>query len=78
MIQQSDKKEILVWDRATRVFHWTLVTMVVVCWLTAEAGRALFWTHLASGYGVLLLVLFRLVWGVLGSRHARFGDFVRG
>jgi cytochrome b len=78
MPQQNDKKEILVWDRATRVFHWFLVVMVVVCWITSEIEDDLFWTHLISGYIVLLLVLFRLVWGVLGGRHARFTDFVRG
>jgi len=78
MNRHTGKKEIVVWDRATRVFHWTLVGMVAVCWLTAEAEGALFWTHTVSGYGILLLVLFRLAWGVLGGRHARFGDFVRG
>ncbi len=78
MKRQGDKKEILVWDRATRVLHWTLVTLVVLCWLTAEAGSTWFWTHLVAGYGVLLLVLFRLVWGLMGNRHARFSSFVCG
>ena len=78
MVQESDKKEILVWDRATRAFHWSLLVMVVVCWITSEIEDALFWTHLVAGYIVLLLVLFRLAWGVMGGRHARFGDFVRG
>jgi cytochrome b len=78
MNQQRDKKKILVWDRATRTFHWSLVTLVILCWLTAEAGSAWFWTHLVAGYGILLLVLFRLIWGVMGNRHARFSNFVCG
>lgn len=78
MNHHTDNKEILVWDRATRGFHWALVGMVAICWFTSEAEGALFWTHLVSGYGVLLLVFFRLTWGVLGSRHARFGKFVCG
>jgi len=71
-------KEILVWDKATRVFHWTLVAMVSVCWLTSEAEGVLFWTHLFSGYGVLVLILFRISWGFLGNHHALFKDFVCG
>jgi len=74
----TDKKEILVWDRATRAFHWTLVLMVALCWLTSEAEGVLFWTHLVSGYGVLALVIFRLAWGFLGNRHALFKGFVCG
>jgi len=78
MLRRSETKEIAVWDKATRVFHWALVIMVAVCWVTSEAGGALFWTHLISGYGILLLVLFRIAWGIVGGRHARFTDFVRG
>jgi len=78
MNHPADNKEIRVWDVATRIFHWSLVAMVAVCWITSEAEGTLFWTHLVSGYGVLLLVFFRLVWGFLGNRHARFVDFVRG
>jgi len=78
MLRRTETKEIVVWDKATRVFHWTLVIMVAVCWLTSEAEGALFWTHLISGYGVLVLVLFRIIWGVLGGPHAQFKDFVRG
>lgn len=78
MKHPTDKKEILVWDRATRAFHWTLAVTVAICWLTSEAEGALFWTHSVSGYAILLLVLFRLTWGVLGGRHARFEDFVCG
>lgn len=63
-----------VWDRFVRVFHWSLVTLIAAAWLTPEAKVIHYWI----GYAVLGLVAARLVWGVIGSRHARFADFVRG
>ncbi|MDA1088982.1 MAG: cytochrome b/b6 domain-containing protein [Proteobacteria bacterium] len=71
------KEPVRVWDLPTRVFHWTLAVLVVFALITSEAEGGLFWTHLAAGYGVMGLVVFRLVWGVIGTRHARFTDFVR-
>ncbi len=73
MEHSDDKKEILVWDRATRAFHWILVGMVAICWLTSEAEGALFWTHTVSGYAIVLLVFFGLygalrVAGMPGSK----------
>ena len=68
----------LVWDLPTRVFHWWLTLSLVASWITAEAGFE--WTqwHIYLGYCALGLVLFRLMWGVVGTRHARFGSFLRG
>jgi cytochrome b len=71
-------KLVKVWDLPTRVFHWSLVALVVFSWLTAEDKGLLYVLHTISGYLVFLLVLFRLAWGWLGNDHARFGDFVRG
>ena len=65
-----------VWDIPVRVFHWSLVVLVGACWLSGENGW-LDW-HMRFGYAALTLVLFRVVWGVIGSQHARFSDFVRG
>jgi cytochrome b len=64
-----------VWDPLVRVFHWSLVGAFAVAWIT---GDELLDLHLLAGYLILFLVLFRLVWGVIGTRHARFSDFVRG
>jgi cytochrome b len=64
-----------VWDPLVRVFHWTLVTAFAVAFLTEDEWLDL---HVLAGYTVLGLVGVRLVWGVIGTRHARFGDFVRG
>ena len=58
-----------IWDLPTRLFHWSLVTLVLVSWLSAEIGR--FDLHYWSGYGILSLLIFRLVWGFIGSDTAR-------
>ena len=67
----------LVWDAPLRVFHWLLALAFAVAWLTAEGER---WrlVHVTAGYTLAGLVAFRLVWGVVGTRHARFAGFVRG
>ncbi len=68
----------LVWDLPTRLFHWSLVVLVGLAYITAEAEDTLFRLHELSGYSILVLLLFRLLWGFAGNRHARFRDFVRG
>lgn len=69
--------KILVWDAPVRVFHWLMVLSFAGAYLTAESER---WqlVHLTLGYTMAGLVLFRILWGVVGTRHARFGAFVRG
>lgn len=71
------EKRILVWDFPTRIFHWSLAISFAVAFVTAESER-LRDIHVVSGYLMLALIAFRLVWGLVGSRHARFSDFVRG
>lgn len=68
---------VTVWDLPTRLFHWTLVALMIFQWLTAEFGSAMDW-HVWGGYAILALVLFRLIWGFVGSDTVRFRDFVRG
>ena len=70
-------QRILVWDIPTRVFHWSLAASFAVSYLTSESER-LAAIHVASGYTLLGLIAFRLVWGFVGSRYARFAEFVRG
>jgi cytochrome b len=64
----------LVWDLPTRVFHWTLAAMFAAAWLTADSER-LRDLHMLLGYTAAGLVAFRLVWGVVGTRYARFASF---
>jgi cytochrome b len=66
-----------VWDAPVRLFHWLLVALVCVSVATGKVGgNAMKW-HLYSGYGVLFLLLFRLLWGIFGSTYARFSHFLR-
>lgn len=67
----------LVWDMPVRVFHWLLALSFAGAWLTAESEYWKLW-HVSFGYSMALLIAFRLVWGVLGTRYARFTQFVRG
>lgn len=62
----------LVWDRFVRAFHWTLVSCVLLNYCVLEEGEA---PHEWVGYLAAALVVSRIVWGFIGSRHARFSDF---
>jgi cytochrome b len=73
----SAHSRILVWDIPTRIFHWSLVSCFLVAYLTSESERWQLW-HVTAGYTFGVLLLFRLVWGVLGTRYARFSHFVQG
>lgn len=67
-----------VWDLPTRLFHWSLALLIVAAFVTAKVGGNLMMWHQRIGIAILTLVLFRLVWGVVGGRYARFASFVRG
>ena len=68
---------ILVWDLPTRLFHWTLALSFLIAYVTGENER---WAllHNTAGYTLLGLIGFRLIWGWVGTRYARFGQFVTG
>ncbi len=66
-----------VWDILVRVFHWSFAACFAGAWLTADSERFRD-IHVFLGYTMLGLVAFRLLWGVVGPRHARFSSFVRG
>ncbi len=68
-------KTIRVWDLPTRLFHWSLVTLVALAWYFVKQGDIA--NHALCGQWILVLILFRLVWGVMGSTTARFSHFVR-
>lgn len=73
----SNKQTILVWDVPTRIFHWLLVICFTGAWLTSESER-LQMIHYAFGYSACALVVFRLVWGLVGTKYARFTQFIKG
>lgn len=68
-------QKILVWDIPTRVFHWLLAVSFLGAYLTAESERYRD-LHLLLGYTLIGLILFRLIWGVAGTRYARFASFL--
>ncbi len=75
-MSSSDDK-VLVWDWPVRVMHWGLVMAVFGAWLTRELEGDWFAWHVRCGYAVIVIAVVRLVWGFLGTRHARFVHFVR-
>ena len=67
------EQQIKIWDLPVRIFHWSLVTCFFVAYFTEDDYMTL---HTYAGYTVLGLVIFRLVWGFIGSYHARFNNFI--
>lgn len=67
----------LVWDLPTRLFHWSLAVCFTGAWLTSDSERQHL-LHLLFGYSLFGLIAFRVVWGFVGSRHARFAGFAHG
>ena len=79
MSDESDRNaglgKVRIWDRPTRIFHWVLVVLVVVCYLSGDNGR--FDIHIPAGQALLVLVVARILWGFAGSEPSRFRAFVR-
>ncbi len=72
-VPRRGQSRVLVWDVAIRLFHWLLVAGVVTAWTTGGSGYRI---HEIVGGGITALVAFRIIWGLVGSRRARFCDFV--
>jgi cytochrome b len=63
-----------VWDPFVRVFHWSLAALFLLAYATGDEVENV---HIAAGYAIAGLLALRIVWGLVGPRHARFSDFVR-
>lgn len=68
-------EKIVVWDRPVRIFHWGFALAILSCWITA--GDDDLGTHRFFGFVATALLIFRIIWGVIGSDTARFSQFVR-
>jgi len=71
----AETTRIRIWDRPVRLFHWGLILLVALSYASGKSGA---WTlHYLSGYAILTLVLFRILWGLFGSENARFAHFLK-
>ena len=75
--EAAPSTKVKAWDPATRLFHWTLVALIVAAYVTRTFADdpTLYW-HRINGYAVLVLLLFRLLWGLVGSSTSRFASFL--
>ncbi len=69
-------QRIRVWDLPTRLFHWALVLIVFLAWFTGDVLESSMELHQWLGIAMVGLIGFRLTWGLVGSRYARFSQFV--
>ncbi len=70
------KKTIRIWDLPIRLFHWLLVFCIAGSFITINLGDELIQWHAYFGYSILTLLIFRIIWGFVGSTHARFASFI--
>ena len=71
----ADENSVTVWDPVVRIFHWTVVAGCLAnLFIVEDGGRA----HEVIGYAVAAVLVVRVVWGFVGTRYARFSDFVPG
>ncbi len=74
--KEQATKAVKVWDISIRLFHWSLVGLIGFLWWSGTEGVQMD-NHVLAGYTVLGLVVYRLIWGFIGSYHARFINFIR-
>lgn len=67
-----------IWDLPTRLFHWCFAACIVGAYISVKLGGLYMDWHVRFGLAALGLVIFRVIWGFIGPRHARFGSFIRG
>ena len=74
----EDVSRVKIWDIGTRLFHWALVICVVAAWCLGKFGPNVMTMHFYFGYAVIALLVFRIVWGLVGPAPARFSSFLFG
>lgn len=69
-------KKLLIWDLPLRAFHWLFAFTMLASWYTSDQDNDLIEIHMQLGFFTLGLLVFRLIWGVVGSKHSRFSSFL--
>ena len=69
-------KQQLIWDLPVRIFHWCFVGVLLALWYTSDQDNGLIEIHIKLGYTALGLTIFRILWGVVGTTHAKFINFI--
>ncbi len=75
---QNNRQAVHIWDLPTRLFHWALVACIIGAFVSVKLGGLYMDWHVRFGCTALGLIIFRLLWGFVGPRYARFAQFVRG
>ncbi|WP_265499277.1 cytochrome b/b6 domain-containing protein [Paracoccus beibuensis] len=75
---RAPTERVRLWDPWLRIYHWLLAGLVIANWLLGKFGPSVMTLHFWFGYTILGLLVFRLVWGIVGPDSARFTSFVRG
>lgn len=78
MAMSEDRIAVPVWDWPVRLVHWAIVLLLILLVITGLVGNEWLDWHMRFGEAMLALVIFRILWGFVGSRNARFRSFVRG
>lgn len=76
--ERASERPVQVWDLPTRIFHWTLLALVLLAWFTGEEEGAAAQIHRYAGEAIAGLIVFRVLWGFIGGEHSRFADFAAG
>ena len=66
----------LIWDLPLRIFHWSFAVIILASWYTSEQEGELVELHMQLGFVALALIIFRVLWGIVGPKHARFSQFI--
>lgn len=73
-LEEQENTQIKVWDVGVRLFHWSLVLFYTIAYISEDIELI----HVYAGYVVLGLILFRVLWGLIGTKYARFNNFIYG
>lgn len=71
---EQENKQIKIWDMPVRLFHWSLVLGFVLAYVSAEVG--ILDAHVLIGYFLIALLVFRVLWGFIGTQYSRFSSFL--